>query len=166
MVTTLSTGCDGSRVGMSRPPGDPAPTSASPRVGLGREDSGAALVTYRAMWSDLEEAGVTADADSPVLGDHATGAALRLLKYGLSKDRRDHVVVKGTVILAPRVVSENSIRVAVEDCTDSSHWLVYKSDGTLEDAVPGGHHDTEATMRRFGRDWKVEDLAMGPVGSC
>ena len=54
----------------------------------------------------------------------------------------------------------------MQDCTDSSRWLVYKSDGTPKDAVPGGHHETKATVRRLDHDWKVVDLTMDQVGSC
>lgn len=162
----VSSGCSGAKVGVSRAPGDARPVLASPSADPRLGGSAAALAAYRAMWEDLEDAGLTADPNSPRLGDHATGAALRLLKYGLSKDRRDHVVTKGSVVLSPEVESAAPTQVMVEDCTDSSHWLVYKSDGTLKDAVPGGHHDTRAVVRRFGHDWKVVALTMDQVGSC
>lgn len=144
----------------------PASPSSSPRV------SGAdgAVAAYRAMWNDLEVAGRTADPDSPQLSDHATGAALQLLKYGLSKDRQDRVVIKGVVSLSPQVVSASPAaaptQVRIVDCSDDAHWLVYRMNGTLKDDVPGGHHRNTATVQRFGRDWKVVELTMGENGSC
>jgi hypothetical protein len=173
LLATLSlglVGCAGEEA--TSPPkrsnAGPAPASSGPGPRAVGVD--AAVAAYRAMWQDLEAAGLTADPDSPRLGDHATGAALRLLKYGLSKDRQDGVIAKGAVILSPLVESaapaNMPTRVTIEDCTDSSHWLVYKPDGTLKNDVPGGHHDTKATVQRFGSEWSVVDLTMGEAGSC
>ncbi|MDF2257668.1 hypothetical protein [Streptantibioticus ferralitis] len=163
-------GCTGEAPSPARDNGGappaPAPASSSQPV-AGVED---AVAAYRAMWKDLEAAGRTADPNAPQLGDHAAGGALRLLKYGLAKDRQDGVIAKGEVILSPQVESATPAaapkQVKIVDCSDGSHWLVYKHDGALENDVPGGHHETKATVQHFGTEWKVVDLTMGEVGSC
>lgn len=145
------------------------PVSVSPTA-EGASGTEAAVATYRSMWVDMEQAGRTADVDSPRLSDHATGAALQLLKYGLSKDRQDGVVAKGTVSVSPRVVSAEPPRdpslVQIQDCFDDTRWLIYKADGTLKNDVPGGHYDTKATVQHTRDGWKVVKLYLGAVGSC
>jgi hypothetical protein len=142
-----------------------SPSNSKPVTGV--ED---AVAAYRAMWKDLEAAGRTADPNAQQLGDHASGGALRLLKYGLAKDRQDGVVAKGYVVLTPQVESATPAttpkQVKITDCSDDSHWLLYKPDGTLKNNVPGGHYKTQATIQRTGDDWKVTELTMGETGSC
>ncbi|WP_269859568.1 hypothetical protein [Streptomyces sp. RPT161] len=163
-------GCAGqastpSRAGANAGAPPVSPSSSQPVTGV--ED---AVAVYRAMWNDFQTAGRSADPEAPQLGNHATGAALRLLKYGLSKDRQDGVVIKGAVSLSPQVESATPAtaptQVKIVDCSDGSHWLLYKHDGTLKNNVPGGHHENKATVQRFGTEWKVVDLAVGEVGSC
>ena len=163
-------GCAGGGTSAARVHGDVGPVHASsggsPQVG----GIDGAVTTYRAMWKDLEVAGLTSDPTSPRLGDHAAGAALRLLKYGLSEDRRDGVIIKGAVALSPQVDSATPATaptlVKILDCADDTHWLLYKPDGTLKDDVPGGHFATRATVQRIGQGWMVTNLTMGDDASC
>jgi hypothetical protein len=54
-----------------------------------------ALAAYRAMWEDMATAAKTADYRSPLLAQHAAGAALSILVRGLYTDKRTGIVVKG-----------------------------------------------------------------------
>src|SRR6266542_3331960 len=54
-----------------------------------------ALAAYQAMWADMVVAARTADYKSPLLPQHAAGAALSTLVRGLYTDKRLGVVVKG-----------------------------------------------------------------------
>lgn len=163
-------GCAGGGTSAARARGDAGPVHTSPSGSSQVGGGDGAVTTYRAMWRDLEVAGLTADPASPRLSDHATGSALRLLKFGLSKYRRDGEIIKGAVVLSPQVNSAASSAsptlVKIFDCADDSHWLVYKRDGTLKDDIPGGRYETKATVQRFGDKWKVAGLTMGEVGSC
>jgi hypothetical protein len=129
-----------------------------------------AVAAYRAMWADMEGAATTSDASSPQLADHASGAALRLLQYMLSKDRQEGLVAKGSAILSPEVTSakpsENPTRVDIQDCFDDTHWLLYKLDGSLKNNVPGGHYATTAKAQLTDGQWKIMELHLGNVGSC
>ncbi|WP_233273569.1 hypothetical protein [Streptomyces broussonetiae] len=125
-----------------------------------------ALAAYRAMWHDLAVASRTSDASSPLLDDHARGGALELLKYGLSKSKKERVVSKGAPRVDPQVVSATDQKVVLVDCVDDRNWLQYKLNGELKNDVPGGHYRTDATVRRNNGFWKVTDLYMHEAGSC
>lgn len=126
-----------------------------------------ALAAYRAMWRDLTEAAKTSDVASPQLDDHASGAALDMLKQGLQRGKREKLVIKGSPRLHPVVDGLGSAhKVELRDCVDSTRWLQYKLDGELKNNVPGGHGKAEATVERDGHAWKVTALAMYPSGTC
>ncbi|QHA10001.1 hypothetical protein GQF42_35065 [Streptomyces broussonetiae] len=118
------------------------------------------------MWHDLAVASRTSDASSPLLDDHARGGALELLKYGLSKSKKERVVSKGAPRVDPQVVSATDQKVVLVDCVDDRNWLQYKLNGELKNDVPGGHYRTDATVRRNNGFWKVTDLYMHEAGSC
>ena len=128
------------------------------------------MTAYRAMWADEEAAATTSDASSPRLADHASGAALRLLQYGLTKDHQQGLVAKGSARLSPEVTSvqptDDPTRVNIRDCFDDTHWLLYKQNGSRRSDVPGGHYATTATVELTDGRWKVTSLYLGSVGSC
>ncbi|MEU6572546.1 hypothetical protein [Streptomyces sp. NPDC046805] len=125
-----------------------------------------AIDAYRAMWRDLTRASETSDANSPLLDDHASGGALELMKYGLSKSKKEQVVSKGAPQVNPEVVSADSQKVVIVDCVDDRKWLQYKLNGELKNDVPGGHFRTDATIRHGQGGWKVSELYMHEAGSC
>jgi hypothetical protein len=88
------------------------------------------------------------------------------MKQGLKSSQDEKIVSKGAPRLEPQVISATSDEVAVRDCLDDTHWLEYKLNGELKDNVPGGHHRTDATVRRSGGVWKVSYFYMREVGSC
>ena len=53
-----------------------------------------AVAVYLAMWSDMVEAGHTADHQSPKLAQHAASQALQLLYGGLLRAHQKNVVIK------------------------------------------------------------------------
>ncbi|MGW1170773.1 hypothetical protein [Streptomyces sp. NPDC002550] len=156
-------GCADGSSGARPLPEDKSRTVASRPPDVEQAD---ALDAYRAMWRDLTVASETSDAASPLLDHHATGGALELMKYGLSKSKKQRLVSKGAPRLNPEVVSATSQRVVLVDCVDDRNWLQYKLNGELKNQVPGGHFRTDATVRRSNGVWKVSDLYMHEVGSC
>jgi hypothetical protein len=128
--------------------------------------TGAALHVYRAMWRDWAIASETSDALSPFLGDHAAGGALELMRYGLKKSKREHVVAKGRPRVHPEVVSATGRKVVLVDCVDERRWLLYKLNGELLNDVPGGHFKADATVRRSSTGWHVTHLYVHQVGTC
>ena len=111
----------------------------------------AALAAYTGMWQQMQAAGVTADWKDPRLADYASGQALRTLVTGLRNARDQGIVIKGTIVTHPRVVSVTPAAspdwVLVSDCLDDTHWLNYvAATGRLQNNVPGGHRLTQAAV--------------------
>lgn len=156
-------------------PGSPAGlapavvAASSTPSGLPSKTSGA-VAAYRSMWADMAEASRTSDAQSPLLGDHADESALWLLQYVLKQNRKEGTVGKGAPLVNPQIVSAEPAAhpdtVKLEDCVDGTGWLQYRKDGDPKNAVPGGHHRAEATVRFVGSAWKVTRLSFGEPGSC
>jgi hypothetical protein len=129
-----------------------------------------ALAAYRAMWEDMATAAKTADYRSPLLAQHAAGAALSILVRGLYTDKRTGIVVKGQPVTNARVVSlsppANPTKASIVDCFDDRHWLNYKVSGGLQNSVPGGLHHTTATVSDINGVWKVTQLHVEASGTC
>lgn len=106
------------------------------------------------------------DAASPLLNDHANGGALELMKYGLKKAKKEEVVVKGAVRLAPQIVSATQGEVSLRDCVDGTNWLQYKLNGERKNDVPGTHRKADAKVERDGEGWKVSHLYLYEAGTC
>ncbi|MBA0049765.1 hypothetical protein E0L36_02250 [Streptomyces sp. AJS327] len=118
------------------------------------------------MWEDMAQASKTSDASSPQLDDHAQGAALRLLKFGLTQNAKNDVVSRGRPRIAPRVIDATEERVKLRDCVDDTKWLLYKRDGTLKNHVPGSHDRADAIVEVVKGEWKVTSLYLHEAGSC
>lgn len=131
-----------------------------------------AINAYRAMWDAFSVAGTTADAASPLLGQHAAGAALEKLKRSLQSDREKGLVSKGKPVLDPKVSAadpaDDPRKITITDCGDSTNWLKYRKDnGMLADGVPGGRRLIKAAVEKQpDGTWKVSDYGVHEVGSC
>jgi hypothetical protein len=148
----------------------PARSSASP-AGPAQAAARLALAAYTGMWRQMQAAGVTADWKDPRLAAYASSQALSTLVTGLH-DAHDHgIVIKGTIVTHPRVVSVTPAaspdRVLVSDCLDDTHWLNYvAATGKLQNNVPGGHHLTQAAVTRRAGRWTVSQLIIQGPGTC
>src|SRR5262249_16539690 len=110
-----------------------------------------AIAAYNAMWRDMASAALTADYQSPQPAQHASGDALPVLTRGLYTNQRRGIVVKGQPLTNPSVTSakpeDKPSTVAISDCFDDTNWLNYiASTGELQNNVPGGRHQTTATV--------------------
>jgi hypothetical protein len=79
-------------------------------------------------------------------------------------------VAKGAPILHPTVgklvPANDPTQVVVNDCVDTSNWLLYTPDGHLYNNAPGGREKTQALVAYSGGAWKVTQLYLQPVGTC
>ncbi|HXA34230.1 MAG TPA: hypothetical protein VNV87_18405 [Acidimicrobiales bacterium] len=151
----------------------PLPTGGSPPTTT--QPTAASVTTrvisdYRTMWADLVAAARTSNYQSTLLPRHATGAALTLLVQGLAKDRVLGIVTKGQPVLQPSVSSltpaANPTKASITDCFDNTHWIEYKTNGTLQKNAPGGRRSTTAKLVRIGGTWKVTELTIRATGTC
>jgi hypothetical protein len=169
--------CGGGTSGDPSPTGFATPTatratSATPTPDLDPAQAArhAALTAYRAMWDDWVAAAATSDYESSLLAHHASGAALDLIVHSIFDDKLNQVVTKGRPTISPEAddvePTGSPARVKVVDCVDSTHWLNYKSNGQLQDNIPGGRSHTEALVVLAGGVWKVNQLAIRDNGTC
>ncbi len=170
VLSLMLGGCDHRPVTSAGARSNPGAPPASSSASATEAEVVDAIAAYRAMWKDLAEASATANEDAPYLGDHATGGALRLLKYGLAKQREEGVVGKGTPRLYPQIVSgeprKQPTKYVLRDCADDTNWLEYKKTGGLKNQVPGGHHRVDATVEIVNGTWKVTYMYLHEVGTC
>ncbi|WP_166029150.1 hypothetical protein [Streptomyces chilikensis] len=144
-----------------------APPPSGPQSTAAPDGSQEAVAAYKAMWDEAVEASHTANVKHPGLDDYATSGAHQFLLYLIRSYAKDGLVARGRPTFAPEVKSVTTDKVVISDCSDATRWLMYrKSDGQLEDDVPGGHHLIDATVGRHGDRWLVESLYVHEVGTC
>ncbi len=124
-----------------------------------------ALAAYRGMWADMVIASRTSDYQSPLLPQHASGAALSLLIQGLAKNQQAGIVTKGQPSFHPQVTSltpgGSPTQATITDCLNATHWLDYKSNGGPVTTFPGGRHDDyPQSPKCWTAIWKVTQLAV------
>jgi hypothetical protein len=156
----------GSSAGAGTPGSSAAsPPHASPAAVAGQE----ALSAYLALWDGYVVAARTADADSPLLARHASGAALKQLVDGLERMSRLGIVVKGEPTHDARVttlVPQNQpTQAKVVDCSAAENWITYTRSGARTGDRAGRHH-IEALVVMADGSWKVAELAVQGVGTC
>ncbi|MDP9335955.1 MAG: hypothetical protein M3Q30_21970 [Actinomycetota bacterium] len=163
--------CGGSTSSASRRSTSTARSIRSSTLSAADAARGRVVATYNAMWRDMAVAAATADYQSPQLAQHAAGNALSLLVRGLYTNLRMGVVVKGQPVTHPTVASltptSEPTSAAISDCFDDTNSLNYKATtGELQNNVPGGRHQTTATVKETNGAWKVTELQVGAVGTC
>jgi len=129
-----------------------------------------ALAAYQSMWADLVTAAETSDYQSPLLSEHASGAALTLLVQGLARDQLNGIVTRGKTVHHPQIASltpaGNPTLASVTDCFDDSQWLEYTTTGALAKNTPGGRRATTADLVKKAGTWKVSDITIQATGTC
>jgi hypothetical protein len=171
----LAAGCSDTTSDSGKPASSPTRPSGSPAAqpSLTAEQAAArsALTAYAGMWKEMQAAGVTANWKDPKLALYASGKALTTLVAGLQKAHNAGLVIKGTLVIRPQVISEQPASgpdtVVIRDCIDDSHWLSYvAATGKLQNNIPGGHRLTEAVLTKVTGQWSVSQLAVHAEGTC
>lgn len=129
---------------------------------------------YRAAFADwvtVVSVPSKSDYQNPVLADHMAGQALSSVTSQVYVDTNvKGAVSKGSPVLHPTagetVPTNDPTQVVVNDCVDTSNWLLYTPDGHLYNNVPGGREKTQALVALSEGTWKVTQLYMQPVGTC
>jgi hypothetical protein len=167
----LAGGCSASSGHADRPALSTSRPSSSPSVTAAQAAARSALAAYNGMWKEMQAAGVTANWQDPGLAKYASGKALNTLVTGLHNAHNAGLVIKGTLVTHPQVISEQPAsdpdQVVIRDCIDDSHWLnYYAATGKLQNNVPGGHRLTEAVVTNVAGEWTVSQLAVHAEGTC
>ena len=147
-----------------------ATTSVAPRpADLAKQRATAA---YVGMWSDMADAAMTSDWQSPKLAQNATAEALQTISRSLYADHYNGLVTKGRPVNHPSVQAAeppaDPTTITISDCGDSTNWLKNRADnGQPADDGPGGHRRIEALVKKaVDGSWKVTTFVVHEVGSC
>ncbi|GIM98252.1 hypothetical protein [Paractinoplanes toevensis] len=156
---------------------DAPPPASTPSLRAPSQDTPAsadtkALAAYRGMWNAYATAGESADPTHGDLAQYTTGDALSALTKGLDEYRDKGQVMKGRPVMTPRVTERPPAgdpvqQFEIQDCLDSTNWLIYEKSGKLVNDEPGGRRFTGAFVRDTGDGvWKVWSVGVHEVGSC
>ncbi|WP_194922658.1 hypothetical protein [Catenulispora pinisilvae] len=132
------------------------------------------LQAYFGLMGDWQSAAFNPADHGAGLSAHASDQALSLIGGDITRSRRDGIVAKGKLKLAPTVTSLSLTATPpvaqVDDCADTSDYLVYKAaDGSpvsTSSGKPGGQQHVLAHVHEVGGVWRVYDLHIYQVGSC
>jgi hypothetical protein len=113
------------------------------------------LAAYRKYWEVYIAVGSEMRLPDPRLGEVASGDALRQLNSALLAGKADGEVFRGTIDLAPRVVSVSGDTATVSDCY-ASHILGYDAaSGRPKGPERPGRTLVTVSMVREAGTWKV-----------
>ncbi len=121
-------------------------------------DDAEVLAAYRAFWDAYLAAADPMDPEHPALAQHATGKQLETLQKAFLASRAGGEVIRGTLDLAPRVLSVTGDRAAVRDCYLDNSGVYDAATGSRKDTASGTRHLVTASLVREGGVWKVSDL--------
>jgi hypothetical protein len=134
----------------------PTSTASSTTTVDGTE--AAVLSGYRAFWDAYLAAADPMDPKNPLLEQHAVGTQLETIQKAFLARRAGGEVIRGTLDLAPRVVSVVGDKAAVRDCYLDNTGVFDAATGTRKDTASGVRHLVTATIQLDGSAWKVSDL--------
>lgn len=134
----------------------PASTSSSTTTVDATE--AAVLTGYRAFWDAYLAAADPMDPQNPLLEQHTVGIQLETIQKAFLSRRAGGEVIRGTLDLAPRVVSVVGDKAAVRDCYLDNTGVYDAATGTRKDTASGVRHLVTATIQLDGGAWKVADL--------
>ena len=150
----------------------PSTSGTSPQAAAAVQQ---ALAAYRAAFADwvaVTSVASKADYQNPRLDDHMTGQALSQASSTIYVNTNvDQTVSKGAPVLHPTVgeliPANDPTQVVVNDCVDTSSWLLWTSDGKhLYNNTPGGRRKTQSLVVYADGSWKVSQMYMQNVGTC
>lgn len=117
------------------------------------------LAAYVAFWNDgYLVAADPMDPTHPALAEHATGEQLETLERAFLARQTSGEVIRGTLDLAPRVVSVVGETATVRDCYLDNTGIYDAATGERHDTATGVRHLITATLVLEDRSWKVSDL--------
>jgi len=136
-------------------PATPSPTAASPENQL--------AVAVRAFWNLYLQLGAhtgkfNAADTRERLAQRTTGSELTKLFTVFQGNAAAGLVVKGTVDVAPKVMSIAGTTTLVQDCYDDTTGLYRVNDGQRIDVADPRRHKVLMTLTRASGTWKVSAI--------
>jgi len=156
VAAVLLTAC--SSGGSKRPEqaGPTTTTSTAPTTTTTTLDPQAAAVAgYRAFWQAFLAAGDPMNPEDPRLGEHATGDELAAVRKSFLAAKAAGNVIRGSLDLAPKVVSADATTVVLRDCYGDQTGLYSATTGTRQDKDNPSRQLVTATVTLVEGVWKV-----------
>ena len=123
------------------------------------------LADYRAFWlNGYLVAADPMDPTNPALAAHATGQQLETVQRAFLARKASGEVIRGTLDLAPRVVSVVGDTATVRDCYLDNTGVFDATTGERHDQSTGVRHLITASLQLEGSTWKVSDLTQDGDG--
>lgn len=119
------------------------------------EPQAAAVAAYRAFWQDFLAVGEVMNPEDPRLADHATGEQLGAIRKSFLAGKAAGNVIRGTLDLAPKVVSADATTVVLSDCYGDHTGLYNAATGAREDKETQVRLLVTATVTLVDGAWKV-----------
>lgn len=136
-----------------------APSSETTSSTTADDDEQLVLDRYVAFWNDgYLAAADPMDPTHPALAEHATGEQLETLERAFLARQTNGEVIRGTLDLAPRVVSVVDDTATVRDCYLDNTGIYDAATGERRDTATGVRHLITATLVLEDGTWKVSDL--------
>jgi hypothetical protein len=162
LLALLVAACDGSDASE----GDSAPSPTETTSGGSGADTStttppneaAVVAAYEDFWDAYLEAADPMDPGHPVLAEHAVNPQLERLQRSFLARRSSGEVIRGTLDLAPEVVSVEGRTARVADCYADSTGVYDAKTGERKDTPSGVRHRITAEMVLDGAVWKVSDI--------
>jgi hypothetical protein len=162
LLALLVAGCGGSDASEGKgAPSPTEPTGGGDRVATsttGPTEEAAVVAAYKSFWDAYLEAADPMDPVHPVLAEHVVNPQLERLQRSFLARRSSGEVIRGTLDLAPEVVSVEGGTARVADCYADSTGVYDAKTGDRKDTPSGVRHRITAEMVLDGAVWKVSDI--------
>ena len=126
------------------------------------------LTDYLAYWDGVILAHRMANPAQPELARHATGAELTKVRGAVTRNRLQHISIRGDVRHQPTVQSAAGAAAVVEDCYDVSEWdpVDTRTGKPIAAVEQGGtgRYRARFTLRRAAGGWMV--VSSSTLGAC
>ena len=136
-------------------PGETTTTSTAPTTTTTLDPQAAAVAGYRAFWQAFLSAGDPMNPEDPRLAEHATGEQLAAVRKSFLAAKAAGNVIRGSLDLAPKVVSADATTVVLRDCYGDGTGLYSAATGARQDKETAQRVLVTATVTLVEGVWKV-----------
>lgn len=161
VIAFVLTACSNGKAETSPTTTTRAPTTTTSEASATEQ---AVLRDYRGYWDAYLAASNPMNPENPVLAEHATGPALSTVQKAFLAFKDAGKVIRGTLDLAPRVVSIDGDTAVVRDCYGDGTGVYDAATGAREDTPSGKRHLATAMLHIESGTWKMFRLADEGLG--
>ena len=158
LVTVVLAACSSDESPSADRPGETTTTSTIPATTTTLDPQAAAVAAYRAFWQAFLAAGDPMNPEDPRLAEHATGEELAAVRKSFLAAKAAGNVIRGTLDLAPKVVSADATTVVLRDCYGDGTGLYSAATGARQDKETPGRQLVTATVTLVDGVWKVSAI--------